>query len=215
MRVDVVGFKILPFSGVEIGEVFQSLENKTDTEMSLQIGTVVPYFTVVEGWIVGQLIRFRSNKKSIVSKRDENGDLLVDKQELASDEHGTEVTIMALNPSTLRGVFYSYRGAVTPNGLKRIFQYSFSEIRRQKIKELRNQLTQFGDKKVVAIDKRIQASFPYDFDLKLLSTPRDVDQVLKHFQEISSVHVNSEDALSKAGFFSPLEAYSKRAKFEF
>lgn len=197
MKVHMVGFKVEPFSGVDFGDVFQDLENKTDVETNYQFGTVVPYFSVISGWAVGLLVRFRSNKKSIISKRDSAGDLLVDKQQLASDEHGTEVTICVLNPSTLKGLFYSYRGAVTPNGLKHIFRNSYATVRRQNVKDYKNQLTHFGENKISTLSKKVKEAYPNDFDLKLLATPRDVAQVLKHFQEITSLHVNSEDALGK------------------
>ena len=210
MKVNLLGFEIQLATGVSVGDFYQQLESIEDKDIKIRSRTSVLYTDIVENLICGLVLSYKTNKKSLVTTRDSDGDLTVTKNTLKNHEHGTEVSLFAINPVTLRGIFYSYSGSVSPNGLAEIFKSQHDIVLRYKKKSYKDELTNLGVKKVNKLSQKIREKYPGSFVLRLLATPSDLKNILSRYSDIRSVVLRATNALSESGRFTPLQDISKR-----
>ncbi|WP_444940252.1 hypothetical protein ACJJI3_15940 [Microbulbifer sp. ZKSA004] len=214
MKVKTLGFELLFATGVTVGDFYQRLERIEDKEIEIKSRRTVLYTDVIHGLICGLVISYKDNKKSLVTLRDDSGDLMVSKKTLSKNEYGTEVSLFAINPINLRGLFYSYQGSVSPVGLSSLFKKSHDEELRFKKNQYQKELTEFGKKSIKEIGKRVLEKYPGAFSLSLLATPADLSQVLSNYKEVRKIRLMASNALSDAGRYTPLDENSKRATIE-
>lgn len=210
MRVTLLGFGIELAKGVSIGEFYQQVERIEGEEIKLSSRKSVLYTDVIDGLICGLVLSYKSNKKSLITARDRNGDLVVTKNILKNNEHGTEVSLFVINPDSLKGIFYSYSGSVSPTGFYSLLKKRHDEVLKYKRKSYREELTNFGQQKVYNLQKKIMNRYSGAFSLKLLATPSDLNKLLPRYKEINQVVLRATNALSEGGRYTPLEDLSKK-----
>ncbi len=211
MKVKILGFELEMKSGVSVGEFYQQLESYEDKEIIILGKTNVIYTDVIDGYICGIVLNYKSNKKSIVTTRDSDGDLMVRKDKLKKGEKGTEVSLFVINPETMKGLFYSYAGATSPSALGEIFKKCHQKVHTYKVADYKSELTNCGMKDVSDIAKKVRNKFPGKFDFTLLVTPSDLSDVLQQCKEVSQVTVRARDVLSDGGTFAPLDSIAKKS----
>jgi hypothetical protein len=209
MKVRTLGFQLALSDGVALGELFQQLESVEDKEIKISSKKGLIYTDVVNGLICGLILSYKSNKKSLVTQRDKDGDLKVTKNELKDNEHGTEVSIFCLNPGSLKGLFYSYSGGVSATGMSDILKQSHDAVFRRAKEQYRKEITEFGKTPINHINQKIENKFKGFFDFKLLVTPSDLNTLLSMYSEITKIELNSSNALADSGMFTPLEDVAK------
>ncbi len=214
MRVNILGFKLNFSQNISIGEFFQELESVEDKETTIYGRTHIPYVDVNDGLIIGLVLSYKSNKKSLATKRDADGDLVVTKSTLDPNEHGTEVSVFCINPATLKGLIYSYTGALSPTGFRQLLKKQHQRVKRKKIKDYKNEITDFGNKNVSDIKTKIISNFHGEFDMTLLTTPSDLKQILSRFSEIDKVILRAENALEQAGIYTPIDPFTKKTHIQ-
>ena len=211
MIVHKYGFKLKLAKNLSVAEFFQELERFDDKEVTIQSRVRVPYFDVKDNYIVGCVLTYKTNKKSLVSERDGAGDLIVKKSELGEGEHGTEVSMVCINPSNLHGLFYSYTGALSHMALHELLKKAHTSLKKQRKKDFKNQLTQLSDKPVANLAQKLEEEYSGDLEFTALSTQSDLNSMLDEFSEIQELVVRSEDILSAAGTYSPLDPFARSA----
>ncbi|MDX1491310.1 MAG: hypothetical protein R3332_08485 [Pseudohongiellaceae bacterium] len=205
MKVSILGFELTPSKGVDFQSIYDNLIGMSDSEIKIFGRIHVPYVGIANNYIQGLILSYRTSKKSLVSERDANGDLLVKKNELGAGQHGTEVSIFTINPLTGRGVMYSYYGSLSETGYQNFFKRSHNIVRSE-LKKKQRQKSKDKDE----LKRLFGETNTYEF--KILKTPADLDRLLEQFQDIGSISLAAEDALSVAGRFQPLETYAKNAR---
>jgi len=211
MKVNILGFEIKLAKGVSIGDFYQQLEAIEDHEIKLKSRTTIMYTDVVDHLMCGIVLSYKSNKKSLVTARDTDGNLTVTKNILKSNEHGTEVSLFAINPDSLKGIFYSYSGSVSPTGFSELFKKRHDVDLKHKKQSYRDELTQFGSKKISNLTKKISKKYSGSFSLRLLATPADLNKLLSRYSEIKHVVLRATNALSEGGRYTPMEQFSKKS----
>ena len=211
MKVNILGFEIKMAQGVEVGDFYQQLELIEDKEINLKSRKTILYTDVIDNYICGLVLSYKSNKKSLVSARDIDGDLTVTKNVLKDDEHGTEVSLFVIHPHSLKGLFYSYSGSVSPTGFAELLKKRHDADLRFKKQSYKDELTQFNTKKVTNIGKKISEKYSGAFSLSLLATPSDLKKLLPRYGEIKQVILRATNALSEGGRYTPLEDITKRS----
>jgi hypothetical protein len=214
MKVSISGFELSfakPFSLPEIYQLFESLQGKEYRHYS---DKYIYYTDVKENFIVGVVLRFKKDKKSIATRTNENGDLVIDVSKLGEDEDNTEVSIFCMNPKTLKGVFYAYVGGMSVNILRTIWKAPHDTIKANKIKSLTQEYSRFEDKRKVLAKQRAESECAGFFDIKLLTTPATLAFMLAEFETIKGFEINAADALDDSGKYSPSSSIIKKAKVD-
>ena len=148
MKVKILGFQLELAKNISVGEFYQQLESIEEQEILIHGKTHILLTDIVKDYICGVFLTYKTNKKSLATQKDKSGELIVNKATLKPGEHGTEVSVFCVNPVTLKGLFYSYSGAASPTGIQSFFRKQHGVIKRQKIKDYKNQLTDFGTKNI-------------------------------------------------------------------
>ena len=211
MRVSTLGFEIKLAKGVTVGDFYQQIEAIEDKEIDLKSRKTVLYTDVVDGLLCGIVLSYKSSRKSLITARDKDGDLKVTKNTLKKNEHGTEVSIFSINPMTLKGLFYSYSGSVSPTGFAELLKKCHDKDLKYKKSSCKDELTEFGAKPVKNVNKKISERYSGSFSLSLLVTPADLNRLLPRYSAIKSVILRASNALSDGGRYTPLEDISKRS----
>ena len=159
MNVNILGFKLEFSNNISIGEFYQALESIENQELKIAPKTYISYLDIKSGYIIGLILSYKTNKKSLATKRDNEGDLIVTISEMAPGEYMTEANVFCINPYTLKGLVYSYIGSTSANAFKSIFRKCHSNVVRYKKKDYKNELTNFGEKKVENLQDKLTAQF--------------------------------------------------------
>lgn len=212
MKVNVIGFEMSFAKSIGIPELYQLLESSQGKEIN-QGSIKYVYFTdLIDGFIVGLVLRFKKDKMSIATTINADGELMIDIADLGKLKESTEVSIFAINPDTLRGVYYSYVGCLSSSILKTIMKQPHETLKSGNIKSLTQQYSQFGKKDNSMAHKRAVEECKGFFDLTLLSTPSDVNSLLEQYDSISEMEFNSTEALDKAGKYQPDSQFIRKGK---
>ncbi|MDO7083249.1 hypothetical protein WNY51_06550 [Pseudocolwellia sp. AS88] len=214
MKVKIIGFELEIAKNISIGEFFQQLETIEGKEIPIYSKKHILFTDVVDNFICGLILTYKTNKKSLATQKDSEGDLIINKSELKAGEHGTEVCVFCLNPSTNKGLLYSYNGSASPTSINELFRKQHEIVRLNKIKDRKNQLTDFGKKHIENVDKKAREMFWGQFSLKILVTPSDLDNLLPKYQEIHKIVLRADNALDDAGCFTPIEPMTKKAHLQ-
>ncbi len=214
MKVKILGFRLSLAKNISVGEFYQQLEAVEEKEISINGRTHILLTDIVNDYICGVFLTYKTNKKSLATQKDKNGDLIVNKATLKPGEHGTEVSVFCINPSTLKGLFYNYNGAASPTGIQKFFRDQHNAVKRLKIDDYKNQITDFRTKNIDGASKKARKMFEGDFHLRILVTPSDLEGIIPRYKEIHQVILRAEDALANAGVFSPIEPMTKKAHLQ-
>lgn len=211
MNVSNVGFKLELAKNISIGEFFQEMEAFEDKESNVYGRIHVPYFDTASGYIIGSILSYRGSKKILTTERDQHGDLIVKRSELSDGENGTEVCMFCINPATMKGLMYCYFGSITLPAFQALLQRIHTKVKARKRKEYRNELTQFSTKKIANLSDKLEKQFKGRLVIRPLATPADLNSILKNFAEIQTIIVRSEDMLSDAGIYKPIDQFARSA----
>lgn len=213
-NVKIVGFELNFSRNIGIGEFFQELERIDGKSTKLHNRTHYTFFDIKNDFIVGLVLTYTGDKKSIATHEDgESGDLMVNKLELLSDQNKTEVSLLCLNPGTRRGLFYQYPGNLSASGYFKILQRQHNQIKRRKIKDKANEFSQLSTSKDKAkAHSKACDYFSGEFSLKVLQSPSDIKKLIENYKYISSIEIHGQSALEKFPTFSPLAAIAKNNK---
>lgn len=214
MKVKIVGFELEIAKNISIGEFFQQLEAIEGKEVAIYSKKHVLLTDVVDGFICGLILTYKDNKKSLATQKDSDGDLIINKSELKKGEHGTEVCVFCLNPSTKKGLLYNYTGSASPTSINELFRRQHETIRLSKIKDRKNQLSDFGKRNIDNLDKKARDMYWGKFALNILVTPSDLEKLLPKYQEIHKIVLRADNALDDAGCFTPIEPMTKKAHLQ-
>jgi len=212
VKVNVIGFELSLAKGIEIPEIYQLLESAQGDEHKHGKDRYIYFTQLLDGIIVGLVLRFKTDKMTIATTKDENGELIIDIKELAKEKDSTEVSLFAINPNTLRGVCYSYLGSLSETILTNIFRKPHDKLKSGNIKSLTEQYSQFGKNDKAAALTKAQGECSGFFSLSILTTPADVDTLLKSYDVITAVEVKSKGAFDKGGKFEPNSNLIKSSK---
>ena len=211
MKVKVKGFSLSFTKEVSSADFFQELERLESKEISVPGKKLFFYTHIINNLIVGLTLRYRENKKTIITEG-QNNDLEIKINKLKPGQHGTEVSLFTINPNTLHGVFYSYTGSATGNDYKHLFYKAFKSTLAQKRKDKAKELTDFGREDVKNLNKKLDQLLPQSFDFKLLATDSDLSTILSKYNEISKISLKATNALMNSGTFTPLSEISRNCK---
>jgi len=211
MKVNILGFEIGLAKGVSTGDFYQQLEAIEDHEIKLKSRTTIIYTDVVDHLMCGIVLSYKSNKKSLVTARDADGNLTITKNTLKNNEHGTEVSLFAINPGSLKGIFYSYNGSVSPTGFRELLKKRHDIDLKFKKQSYRDELTHFGGKEISNLPKKVSKKYSGSFSLRLLATPTDLNKLLSKYKEIKHILLRATNALSEGGRYTPMEEFSKKS----
>lgn len=212
MKVNVVGFELSFAKGIEIPELFQLLESGQDKEHKHGKDRYIYFTQLLGGIIVGVVLRFKSDKKTIATTKDENGELIIDIKTFAEEKYSTEVSLFAINPNSLRGVCYSYLGSLSETILIDMFRKPHDRLKGDNIKSLTEQYSRHekGDKQLALL--KAQGECSGYFTLSILTTPADVETLISNYDTITAVEVKAKGAFDKGGKFEPNSNLIKSSK---
>ncbi len=215
MKVRVVGISLEFCKGLTLGEVFQHLESNSKTIIKHH-DEYFYFVDIVNNYITGCILRFKSNKKSIATERDSAGDLKINKSELKSNQTSTEMSVFVINPDSLQGLFYDYSGSVSVSGMSFIWKKAHNEARTQKRRDLIKQYSRGGDFSVEKAREQAEIDLDGLFRLKALCTKGDLEALLKRYEVLKELEYTSDDLLEDAGRFVPQHnLLVKRGKMSF
>lgn len=205
-KVKIVGFKVEFCPRISIGEFFQRLESAENEQSILGDRDVKLYVDDVDGYIVGLLLSFKRDRKSVITEeKDGEKKLIIEKQELKKGQHNSEANIFVINPSTLDGAYYSYFGALTHTRFERFLAKIHDKIRKEKIREKKKEYEKhdgsgMNSKKAYEKAKEFYAG---DFKFTLKISEKDIDSVLDVYEKISSLELSVTGAIPDANIFTP------------
>jgi len=214
MQVRISGFQLEFSNNINLPEVFHTLESMQGKKISRYKDKYLYYTDVKEGYIVGVVLRFRANKKSISTTTDASGNLILDVTKLGTAEDNTDVSVFSLNPKTLRGVFYQYTGGLSPASLGQIWSQAHDKVKSDKIKTLTLEYSQLGTKDKSMALAKAQQECDGRFLIKVLSTPATLEFILNEFDVIKKLEINTNDALENSGKYAPNSSFIKKAKVD-
>lgn len=205
-KVKISGFQLTFSDNIKIGEVYQQLERFENQEIKLSGGRNGIYLVDThENYICGILITFRDDKKSVATKRDEDGNLKVIKSELRKDEHASEASVFFINPITKSGLFYSYFGGSNAAALSKIFSNAHKNARKYAIKSyIDEKLSQSKSKDKSKFSEKANSLYGGKFKLTIMVTPKDIKSLLSEFEEINTIEVKADGLIDNVSEFSPL-----------
>ena len=159
------------------------------------------------------LITFRDDKKSVATKKDENGKLEIIKSELRKDEHATEASVFCINPKTKSGLLYTYFGGSNAAALSKIFAVAHTQARRYAIKDFVDQkVEQSKSKSRKKFREKAEKHFDENFKLKVKVTSKDIEDLLSEFQEINSVEIGATGLIEDIPVLTPILSVYKRSR---
>ncbi|MDO6446628.1 hypothetical protein Q4493_12660 [Colwellia sp. 1_MG-2023] len=211
MNVNVVGFQMSFARRINIPELYQLLESSSGKKLRQGSTSYLYYTDLKEGYIIGLVLRFKEDKKSIATSK-EGEEFIIDKTELGKGKESTEVSLFAINPETCRGVYYSYIGSLSSSILKTIWKKPHDKLKTYNIKSLIDEYSQHGKKDKAAAHKRATDDCSGLFNLELLTNPADIDDLIKHYDTINALEINSVNAFNDAGRYRPDAQFIKRGK---
>lgn len=201
--VQAVGYRLALGKNISIGEIYQQLETVENKETNINGKTYVLLTDVVDRHIVGLVLSYKGDKKSIATYRDTSGDLVVQENKLADNQHKTEVVIFRLNPTTLTGAMFQYHGSMSTTGLAQFLRSQHQVVKRSLVKDKYNELSQFGKKNKERARKKANEHYKGDLNLTNIYTQKDLTGLLSSYQHISSMEVLVD---SQFQYGKPMEA---------
>ena len=211
MRVKIIGFEFSLSKNMDVGDFYRQLESVEYTEVLINTRNHVLLTDVIDDYICGVFITYKNNKRSISTLLDKDGDLAVDKRSLDKDRRGTEANIFCINPSTQRGLLYSYAGAASPTSISAFLKAEHKKVRNRLVKEKESEITNCNTRKVEDSLYKAGQYYKGDFSLRTLTTPAEINQLIDRYAEINQLVIRSVDALSDAGVFAPIDMHVKKA----
>jgi len=213
MKVTVKGFSLNFTKEVSTADFLQEIERFEGQEITILGKKLFLYTNIVNNFIVGIILRYKDNKKSIITEEvGKELEFKIDK--LKAGQHGTEVSLFAINPDTLHGVFYSYSGCTGANDYKKLFHKAFSSSLKQKHKDKRNELTNFGKKNIKNLNSKVSKLLPTTFEFSLLTSKSDLSSILSKLNQIDKVTLKATNALIDSGKYTPLTHISRNCRIE-
>jgi hypothetical protein len=203
MKVRTVGFQLKFSNNIELPEIYQIIESNQGKEIE-HFGDKYIYYTEVrDNYIVGLVLRFNEVKSSIATETDKDGNLVIDISMIGDKKSNTEVSMFSINPVTLRGMYYNYRGSLSSSALKTIWKKPHDIIMKYKIKSLTDEFSQLDINKTKAARKKAIDYCQGKFDIRILSTPATIETLISQFETIEEMTFSSEEALVGAGKYTP------------
>ncbi len=208
-KVCALGFQITFNPKVKFGELIKALKLECDKEIENGAATHVLFLDESQNYIIGSAITLKGHKKSIESRRDDKGKLIITRSELADNTTGLEPTLFAINPNTQKGVYYRNYGSPSLNALKRIFRRSHDKIVKERLKEAVDAEYQKKpkgdeDKSKRKIQKKLQNTFDGSLDIQILVTPDDLADLMKKYEKLNRCEITATEALLPSTLLTPL-----------
>ena len=208
-KVSALGFQITLNPKVTFNELIAALKLRCDEEIANGAATHVLYLDEADNYIIGSAITLKGHKKSIESRRDDKGNLIITRSELAEDATGLEPTLFVINPRTQRGLYYRNYGSPSLNSLKRIFRSTHDSIVRARLKETvedEYMKKPKGDeeKSKRKIQKRLKKEFEGALDIQILVTPDDLANLMKKYEKLNRCEITATEALLPSSLLTPL-----------
>ncbi len=213
-KVKVTGFELNFSNNLRMPEIYQIFESMEGKDISLSGGRSGLYLTdVIDNYICGILITFRDDKKSVVTKKNEDGKLSVIKSELRKDEHATEASVFCINPATKSGLLYTYFGGSNAAALSKIFAIAHTKARRYAIKDyIDEKVEQSQNKKRRKFREKAEEHFKGNFKLKVKVTTKDIEDLLSEFKEVNSVEIGATGLIESIPVLTPIISVYKKSR---
>lgn len=204
-KVNAVGFQVELSNNINFVKFYDALKNEQNKEIIIHGTTSVHYITVKEDYIVGLILTYKNHRRSIETSKDEDGNLIIGKLQTPDGSNGTEASLFAINPSTKRGVIFTYFGSISIVKTKTLFKRIHDSLRKTLISEYVEELEkQNKSKKIKGAHKKANEHFNGEFDIKLLVSPTDIDNLLKKYKSFTKVEIRSIEGLVDSPTFSPV-----------
>jgi len=209
-KVRIAGFQLTLAKNISIGEFYRTLEAAHGIETNVSGKTNLLLTDVTQGYIVGAILVYKGDKKSVATRKAKADGLLIDRIKLKENQEGTEVSFFCINPRNLKGVFYKYMGGPAHTSYAKIFKRQHDQVRKQLTKEKVKEFSKLSSNTQITKNSRHKAIKYYSgaFEFSYLLRPYDIDALLKNYMEISHVEVSAEEALSGSSIFSPLSPFA-------
>jgi hypothetical protein len=208
-KVCVLGFEITLNKHVKFSDLLQALQTGCDKEISQGTSTHLFYLDNIDNFTIGSAITIKGHKKSIQSRRDDNGNLIIERKELSREEDALEPTLFAINPRTQRGVYFRNYGSLSLNALQRIFRQTHDKMVKvafeQALKDEYAKKPKGDEEKTkLKIRKKLQEEFKGALNIAVLVTPDDLENLMKKYEKLNRCEITATEALLPGTLFTPL-----------
>jgi len=208
-KVSVMGFQISLNRYVPFDSLINELKGVCDRDIINGRGTNVLYLDEAYGYVIGSSLTLKGHRKTIESKRDANGDLVVEHSEINSEATGIEPTLFAINPITRRGVYYRNYGGPSLNALQRIFRNSHDKLRKEALDlavatEYEKKPNGDVEKSKRKIREGLAKQYAGNLQIQVLATEDDLAFLLGKYQRLNRCEITATRAIESAPLFTPL-----------
>lgn len=208
-KVSAVGFELSLAKNIEFSEFYQQLESIEETEIRVYGKNHVLLTDIVDNYVVGLVLSYTGDKKSIATSKSEKGELLVQKGELLANQHKTEAALFVLNPDNLKGVMFRYYGSMSATGFHKFLEKQHNILWRRKVKDKVQELSQHGDKDKEKAQKAARKFFSGNLKLKVMVRKNDLKKLIAKYKTISSLEARVGPEFETSQKFEPLRVVSK------
>lgn len=211
-NVKAFGFEIALSNNIEFDEFYHEIVRKEDQELKFREHTNLIYTDIRDNYIIGAIITLRDDKRSISSFRDDEGNLIISKAELAASEQTTEASLFCINPISKKGLIYSYLTSTSVIGLYRILFPVHNSLRSEKIKEKSKELSELGKKGNKL--KQAKKEFNGRFEVISIQSYSDIKRLVNEFSEIREAEFKVTESLAPSSMFTALDPFIANSSYK-
>jgi hypothetical protein len=181
---------------LSIGDIVEQLRHINQTEHEIAGRVFVPICEQHGTWAAGALLVQKPKRTDVIIRRDDKGNVILDRQALAAGTHQSEVALWLLNPANGVGCVSTHRGAPSMVHLARILREAHSRAMRAKVDQLMED-DQDDDRERAERRAKRRVHGRMKFELRVRE--QDVQRAVDALKEVTGIEVHAEEVVAHKG----------------
>lgn len=215
-KVIVVGFKMRTARGLSYSDLLQDIAKHNGERRIIKHADRITYVWTdlvgTEPVAKGVVYTFREDQSRMRLIQTEDGEwITVMGAEGNQPGFGADGNLFMLSLNTGHGLVYNFRGSTSPDGFRATFRETHDDIREAAIRNyVRDRAEKHRSREAAEASAKKQLGGR--FALELLTSKRDLDELLERYDEIAGLVVSSQEIVRRSAMFRPAESFIKTVK---